>query len=275
MRSVFRRVAGWWLCMNMCLVSAQIPDSIPPAMPASADSMAALIMAASDSSLRADSTQLKPEKVRPENMQERLQLWKTTLLTYQPKVLAEGKKTKLKLVFPGVEDPVVIPWPKGFTNVGLPPPYDPQVAYQRALLIPGYGQAYNRAYWKIPIFYAGYAAALGWISYTQSQYIRFRRGYFWEVDTDPASFDQELRDQFDAQGMRTQREQFRKWRDYGFLALIGWHGLTALEAYVDAHLNGFDVSEDLSLKLGPSWSQPSLASPTSSLWPGLQLSIRF
>ena len=31
--------------------------------------------------------------------------------------------------------------------------YDPKVAARRSALIPGWGQAYNKKYWKIPIVY--------------------------------------------------------------------------------------------------------------------------
>jgi hypothetical protein len=33
--------------------------------------------------------------------------------------------------------------------------YDPKVAARRSAIIPGWGQAYNKKYWKIPIIYAG------------------------------------------------------------------------------------------------------------------------
>src|SRR5678815_3323985 len=33
--------------------------------------------------------------------------------------------------------------------------YDPKVAARRSAIIPGWGQAYNKKYWKMPIIYAG------------------------------------------------------------------------------------------------------------------------
>ena len=38
---------------------------------------------------------------------------------------------------------------------GLAPP-DPNVALRRSLILPGWGQLYNRSSWKVPIIYAGF-----------------------------------------------------------------------------------------------------------------------
>ncbi|MDP5169879.1 MAG: DUF5683 domain-containing protein [Bacteroidia bacterium] len=168
-----------------------------------------------------------------------------------PKLTEEDDKLKLTIKIPWREDVVVPYFPKGLLPADSPPPYDPEVAWQRSTVIPGLGQIYNNAGWKVPIFWAGYGAAAWWINYNQSRYQRFGRAYSWAVDDDPATEDSELALRYDASGLRTARNNFRQQRDNGFLILLGWHGLQILEAYVDAHLNDFDVSEDLSIRWSP------------------------
>ncbi|MEM7524849.1 MAG: DUF5683 domain-containing protein, partial [Pseudomonadota bacterium] len=36
------------------------------------------------------------------------------------------------------------------------------IRHQRSAIFPGWGQAYNESYWKIPIFYAGYGVFVWW-----------------------------------------------------------------------------------------------------------------
>ena len=153
---------------------------------------------------------------------------------------------------PWREEDFVVPYfPKGLLPADAPPPYDPEVAWQRSAILPGLGQVYNGASWKVPIFWMGYGAAAWWISYNQSQYQRFGRAYLWAVDDDPNTVDAELAQRYDASGLRSTRNDFRQARDNGVLILLGWHALQIVEAYVDAHLNDFDVSPDLGLQWSP------------------------
>ena len=46
-------------------------------------------------------------------------------------------------------------------------------------------------------------------------------------------------------------DSYRRLRDMSFLALLAWHGLTIIDANVDAHFFNWDVSEDLSLRIQP------------------------
>jgi hypothetical protein len=46
-------------------------------------------------------------------------------------------------------------------------------------------------------------------------------------------------------------DYYRRYRDISFLALLAWHGLTIIDANVDAHFFSWDVSEDLSLRIRP------------------------
>ncbi len=168
-----------------------------------------------------------------------------------PELYEEDERLKLLIKIPWREDVVVPYFPKGLLPAETPPPYEPEVAWQRSAILPGLGQIYNGASWKVPIFWAGYGAAAWWINFNQSQYQRFGRAFLWAVDNDPNTSDLELSQRYDSQGLRNARNEYRQARDNGILILLGWHGLQIIEAYVDAHLNDFDVSEDLSLQWKP------------------------
>jgi len=183
---------------------------------------------------------------------------------------ADGK-ARLYLRLPQ-RDSIVLPFPKGFLRTPLPPPYDPAIAWQRSALLPGLGQAYTGGYWKIPLWWSGYAAIGWWLDFNQRQYRFFGDAYFClaveggEGCTIPADLQG-----VDASGLRAQRNQFRQRRDNAILWLVAWHSLQVIEAFVAAHLKEFDVSDDLTLRLTP--AKP-MAGPLSAM-PGVGIGLQF
>lgn len=140
--------------------------------------------------------------------------------------------------------------------------YDPRRATIRSAIIPGWGQATNKKYWKIPIVYAALGITAGVFNYNLQQYRKVRFAYFTLLNNDTANFrnvSPELQP-FIAAGdnglgaLRNYRTEFRKNIDYSVLFFILFWGLNVVDATVDAHLRGFDVSKDVSLKIKPSIS---------------------
>ena len=191
-----------------------------------------------------------------------------------PEVYEVNDEIKLRIKLPWRDD-IQIPYLKGLTKVGSPPPYDPKVAWQRSALIPGWGQAYNRSYWKIPFFYVGYAAAAWWYNYNHQQYVRFGNAYFWTIDGNPNTSDPDLLAEYDDTRLRQLRDEFRQQRDRAVLIFLGWHVIQIAEAYVNAHLKGFDVSEDLSIRTSPGVIQVAGMGGDISSGPALSLTFIF
>ena len=253
---------------------AQIPDSIsqdPSPAPVYPDPYDSLI--SRYDSLRTPSPiftrDTTPEKGIKPWVEKQIGAIKNQLPT-----INKGDKTTLTIKFFWRDD-ITIPYPKGLLRVGTPPPYDPAVAWQRSAMIPGWGQVYNRAVWKVPIFYAGYGAAIWWISYNNNQYVRFGNAYFWAEDGDDDTSDPELSAIFDNQRLREKRNEFRQRRDQAVLIFLGWHVVQIAEAYINAHLKGFDVSEDLSFKAGPGVLQTPAGFGATSVSPGLSFTFTF
>jgi hypothetical protein len=134
--------------------------------------------------------------------------------------------------------------------------HSPRKATLRSALVPGWGQAYNKEYWKIPLVYAAVGIPAGFFIYNHTWYKRTKRAYEIRVNNDTAGFptiDPKLQD-LNAQSLQFYRNQFRRDRDYSILyTLIAW-GLNVADATVFAHLKDFDVSDDLSFKIKPGYS---------------------
>ncbi|MEO0468953.1 MAG: DUF5683 domain-containing protein, partial [Bacteroidota bacterium] len=238
------------------------PIIAPVDMPTATDSMLAInpLLPATDSIIKAKK---KPLKKLVEGVKKQL-----------PRITGEEEKAKLVIPIPWEEYDIKLPWPKGLQPQGPRPPFDPEVAWQRSLMIPGWGQAYNKSYWKIPLFYGGYGVAALWIDFNQRQYTRHRNAFLLATDEIVGNEDPDF-DGFDNEGIRTRRNKFRRDRDYAIVILAGYHLLHVVEAYVDAHLKGFDVSEDLSFDTKIRMTNPVPNSPMGPLMPGVAFSLQF
>lgn len=50
---------------------------------------------------------------------------------------------------------------------------------------------------------------------------------------------------------KKRKDRYRRWRDLSIFATIGIYALSVIDAYVDASLSDFDISDDLSLHIAP------------------------
>jgi hypothetical protein len=141
----------------------------------------------------------------------------------------------------------------GKDTVKIIPKHNPRTATLRSAILPGWGQAYNREYWKIPIVYGVIGVPVGFYFYNHSWYKKTKKAYEIRFANDTARFpeiDRKL-EKLGANDLRFYRNTFRKDRDYAILyTLVAW-GLNVIDATVFGHLKDFDVSDDLSLKIKP------------------------
>lgn len=119
----------------------------------------------------------------------------------------------------------------------------------RSTIIPGWGQAYNEKYWKIPLLYAGLGSSIYFIADNQMQYQNFKDAYLLRTDNDSTT--QDLFPQYTDENLLTLIDFHRRNRDFSGVITLFIFALNILDATVDAHLYGFDVSEDLSFRLQP------------------------
>lgn len=136
--------------------------------------------------------------------------------------------------------------------------YNPRIATLRSAILPGWGQATNKKYWKIPVVYA----ALGVTTYiffsNVKQYREARDAFINATDGNPNN-DFEIPQPYftikdQPERIRSFRNEVRQNVDYTVLFFILFWGLNVVDATVDAHLKTFDVSDDLSLSIKPGYS---------------------
>ena len=135
--------------------------------------------------------------------------------------------------------------------------FSPRLATIRSAIIPGWGQAYNHKYWKIPLIYAALGTTAGIFIYNIKTYNQFKKAYRQSVidsgEVNDPSIDPSLRIYSQAD-LLANRNIFRQNIDYSVLFFIIFWGINVVDATVDAHLKTFDVSDDISFELKPGYS---------------------
>lgn len=142
------------------------------------------------------------------------------------------------------------------------PAFNPRKASLYSAVCPGLGQIYNKKYWKVPIVYTAIGIPVYTFFYNKKWYNRLR--YALSVaELDHAS--QEYADGINSvhssllpfvEASKTNtllnyRNEFRKDMDYSILFTLLFWGLNVVDATVDAHLKGFNVNDNLSMKVKP------------------------
>ncbi len=134
--------------------------------------------------------------------------------------------------------------------------FNPRKATIRSAIIPGWGQLYNKKYWKLPLVYGALGATAGIYFYNLKTYKILKQAYTYASDTDPSN-DVLIDPQFSnlsANAIKSYRNSFRQNIDYSVLFFLLFWGLNVVDATVDAHLKAFDVNDNLSLEFKPGYS---------------------
>jgi len=143
--------------------------------------------------------------------------------------------------------------------------HSPRKAIIRSAIIPGWGQIYNKKYWKLPLVY-GALGATGYVFFDNLQVYKdsrfaYKAKYKASLPADKgrdtsllAQIKPEYR-VYSLESLRANRDQFRKYIDYSVLFFVFFWGLNVVDAAVDGHLKAFDVSPDLSLRVKPGYSE--------------------
>lgn len=129
--------------------------------------------------------------------------------------------------------------------------HSPHKATLRSLIIPGWGQAYNKKYWKIPIIYAGFGF-IGYLAMTnRSEYLKYKDALFYVPSDENPEPPNEYYNIFTETQLQTGKELHQRNMELSFIIGGLWYLINVIDATVDAHLFNFEVSEDLTLQIEP------------------------
>jgi hypothetical protein len=130
------------------------------------------------------------------------------------------------------------------SEIKLPP--NPKKSALWSLILPGAGQIYNGRWWKTPFVYAAIGGSVAYLQINQSRYRRFKTALELELAKKPHEFTGQINN---AEALRNLRNKYDKNTQTSYIAVVVVYGIIAVEAFVDAHLQNFDISDDLSIRL--------------------------
>ncbi len=132
--------------------------------------------------------------------------------------------------------------------------FEPRKATIRSAILPGWGQLYNKKYWKAPLVWGALGTTAAVYFYNVKYYRLLKDAYIYRKNGQDELVDPEFQN-LSTESIRTYRNSFRQNVDYSVLFFILFWGLNVVDATVDAHLKAFNVDDDLSLQIKPGYSE--------------------
>ncbi|MDE5638569.1 MAG: hypothetical protein K2I47_02040 [Odoribacter sp.] len=163
------------------------------------------------------------------------------------------------------------------------------------MVLPGWGQVYNRQWWKLPILYGGVGATVYGISWNSRNLKKYKSAYIdysryleekaknpdfpypenpsWEkvyVGGGVENFSPQQQSNFQTQ-LKNKKTNFKRNRDLLYIVMGGIYAIQIIDACVFAHFYDFEINEDLTLNVQPN----SFYTPAAGGMVGLTLTLNF
>lgn len=138
-----------------------------------------------------------------------------------------------------------------------------------SLLLPGLGQAYNREYWKIPIYWGGLLGTWHFWDHNRTNFQRFRNIYLEASDPESG-----YSGSISASTAQYYRDVYRRYRDYSLLGFVAVYLLQVIDANIFAYMQDFEITDDLSINIAPTIVTPDLQF-ASNFGVGMSVGLRF
>jgi hypothetical protein len=149
----------------------------------------------------------------------------------------------------------------------------PMKATMLSAVFPGFGQIYNRKYWKIPLVYAGFGSLGYAVIFNSKNFNKYTKAYQDFTDkipetasylklirmSDPKDYDPVLYpDTYNPSEASWIKDRllvgvdyFKRYRDLSYIGIAAWYVISILDANVDASLSDYDIGENINISLAP------------------------
>ena len=151
--------------------------------------------------------------------------------------------------------------------------HSPTKATIMSACIPGLGQIYNKKYWKLPIIYAGFGVFTYLIVFNTNYYLEYKSAYIESVNGDSTGNYSDIVKKYPATSILSSAEYYRRNLEITVIVTALFYALQILDAAVDAHFFTYNISKDLSFKIGPALIPP--AAQVRTYTSGIRLCLKF
>ncbi len=148
-----------------------------------------------------------------------------------------------------IQEPVVI---KDSTRLALEELT--RTAVRKSMIIPGWGQLQNGRWWKVPIVVGGFAGLAYSYDFARQNYRKFlKEAQYRTVNPGPNEFLFPEFAGYSTEGVIQAKDFYRRNRDLSILGGLGFYAIQLIDAYVDAKFFRYDISDDFSFNVKPSF----------------------
>lgn len=163
------------------------------------------------------------------------------------------------------------------------PQRSPVVGSLLSMAIPGAGQVYNKKYWKVPIIYGIFGGLIYWARSSNHAYQLLKYDYAIMQRTistgeEPNTTEgieivvpDRIYPNLEAEELTYYMQQYRRRRDLSYILIGITYIMNIFDASVDAHLQDYDVDEDLSFSIKPELINTDQIQPAV----GIRFALRF
>ena len=151
-----------------------------------------------------------------------------------------------------------------------------------SILLPGLGQIYNHRYWKLPIVVGAFVGLTYATSWNNRMLNDYTKGYRDLMDSDPGTKsymdffpptvkESDLDIDWLKKTLKNKKNYYRRYKEICIISIVAVYLINIVDAYVDASLAHFDISDNLTMNVGPA----AIAAPQLSRWPSLGMHLGF
>ena len=145
---------------------------------------------------------------------------------------------------------------------------DPAKSTFYSILLPGLGQIYNGEAWKVPIYIGLLGGMVNFAHENNVQYQRWKWIHNQATSDDPSV----EKPPQTAETAKYYRDSYRRIRDYCILGVALAYVIQAVDANVFAYMQDFEVDDNITLKVSPSFIQQQYAAAPAV---GMSIGLRF
>jgi len=117
-------------------------------------------------------------------------------------------------------------------------------------ILPGAGQIYSRKYWKVPIVYTALTTTTYYVFYNHNQYIKYKEIYLNRIN---GNMTDEFIGTYTNDEVETLTGHYQRNKEISILFLSLSYFLNILDASVNVHLLEYNVNDDISININPSY----------------------
>jgi len=150
---------------------------------------------------------------------------------------------------------------KGKKHISKPDTaHKPALAIKRSAIIPGWGQIYNRTWWKIPIIYTTLGMFGQSVITNQRSYKQYLEVYKLVKDPNrprppvggPVRVLYEQNKRSDPSRLSDLQSNYQRNMQLSILGLVGFWGVQVIDAYIDAKfIHSYTIDRNLSVDITP------------------------